>query len=60
MIDRVLSCVNEDKIKVVDLRSILFELKQKDDEKYQRLFRDHMTAEGNYLVAHILSETMAK
>jgi hypothetical protein len=62
MIDRVLSCINEDKIKVVDLRSVLSELKQNDYEKYQRLFRGraHMSAEGNYLVAQILSETIAK
>lgn len=60
MIDRVLSCVNRDKIHIVDLRYIFSELQLNNDKKYQSMFNVHMTAEGNYVVAQVLAERIAK
>jgi len=56
----VLSCVNQDVIEVIDLRHALSELRDNHPGKYQRLYvQGHMTEEGNYFVAEIMSEAIA-
>lgn len=60
IVDEVRRCVDEDVLKVVDLRTSLAKLKEYDVIRYESLFAGHMTREGNDFVASILWEAIAK
>lgn len=59
-VDEVISCIDQNVIRIVDLRASLAELKKYDAKKYKSLFRGHMTKEGNNFVASRLWEAMHK
>lgn len=58
VIDRVLSCIEKDKINVVDLRYLFSDLERDNYKKYSGLFDGHMTAGGNHFVAQVLSKML--
>jgi hypothetical protein len=51
LINKVLHCLEEDSLEVVDLRSVLMGLRTTDLKAFRALFRTHMTSAGNQLVA---------
>jgi hypothetical protein len=60
VIDEVISCIDQEVLRLVDLRTSLAEFKEQDNGKYKRLFhgQGHMTREGNYFVASKLWEAI--
>jgi len=60
VVDEVITCIDKDVISLVDLRTSLARLKKHDLKKYERLFQDHMTREGNEFVASKLLEVISK
>jgi hypothetical protein len=59
--DEVISCVDQDVLKIIDTRTSLAELKEHDIDTYDRYFsHGHMTKEGNYFVASILWEAITR
>jgi hypothetical protein len=57
--DRLRSCVDKNHLAIVDLWPILNALRLKDPSRYHRLFKEHMTAEGNRLVGEELSRKLS-
>ena len=60
IVDSVISCIDHDTLRLVDMRYALGELKSHDSERYKGLFRGHMTKEGNLYVASILYALISK
>ena len=60
VINNVISCVDLDTLRVVDMRYSLGELKSRDSKKYEGFFQGHMTKEGNLHVASILFDLISK
>lgn len=55
---RVMSCVDDQFVKVIDLQPVFLEVKQQNQKKYDGFFKFHMTPEGNYFVARHLQTAM--
>lgn len=55
VVKRVLPCVNPQNVVVIDLAAPLERLKAQNPSRYSRLFKGHMTREGNQLVAEELA-----
>lgn len=61
-LDKLLQCVDQNYLVLIDLRSDLISLKNNDYKKYKTFFsieHDHMTFEGNRFVADILLQNMS-
>lgn len=54
-----LACVTDPRVEVVDLRDTLAAVQSRDPQAFERLYRNHMTPEGNRLVAQVLATRMA-
>jgi hypothetical protein len=62
LVETVLSCLSDPATRVLDLKSVLSELKANDPSRYGRLYlsEGHMTAEGNHLVALEVSKFLTQ
>lgn len=60
VIDRVLNCIKKNKIRIIDLRHLLSDIRKNNYQDYQDLFQGHMSAEGNLFVAKVLSKKISK
>lgn len=56
--DYALGCVNQDVVKVIDLRTELAAVKEKDPDLYKSFFKSHMTEKGNAFVADTIAAAM--
>jgi len=60
IVDKAISCVDQNVLKLIDLRTSLADLRQHDINRYKRLFQGHMTSDGNYFVAETLWEAISQ
>ena len=65
LVNNVIGCIDQDILRLLDMRYALAELKNHDIAKYQNLFYGpleggHMTKEGNFYVASMLHEIISK
>ncbi len=60
IVDKVKSCIDQDVLKLIDLRTPLVELREYDPARFNNLFYGHMSKKGNEFVASILWESITK
>jgi hypothetical protein len=59
--DRVVECIDQDVITVIDLRNDLLAVKEADPVRYDSFFfRNHMTYDGNYFIAERIFEIILR
>lgn len=52
----VLKCIDKQEVQVVDIYQPLFAVAKNDRARFEKMFNEHMTYEGNKFVAEILAE----